>query len=402
MEAEARAQAREKDLKEEMSRRVKTFVEACGRRPQLAEIHADTGWRAVYEELNALRARDGKHTHTQKEAHTGGKPKKGEAVSMRVVLPEPLPDVPAGVKDGKGAVDGTLALPAAMHLCFPDLFPTMTCARRSARRGGDPKIYRAASAGPEGSSASGRDDAGRAGAQELTCRDRVAAGEALLLLFRRAPPGTSGSKSDDPVEGMGKSTDNSRTAPRKAQASAARAGQAAAQKLDIVMEDEHMAIVIKPPSLLTIPLGSRGTMDVKTLLPNFLTPVPSISERSATTPAEGHLSPDAEAAADRDFAAALRAHGLDKDAEEILRACGVAKATDVLHIDDDDAEALGLSEQVRLGQGRYEVQMRSEMRGENLACVIFVIASSKIRGCEVERGKIAIDRVAGALEIDRV
>lgn len=354
MEAEAKARAREQALKVEMSRRVKAFVEACGRRPQLAEINADEGWQAVYEELNAVRARDGKHT--QKEAHAGCKPKKGDAVSMRVELPEPLPDVPAGVKDGKppGAVDdGTLALPAALHLCFPDLFPTMTCARRSARRGGDPKIYRASSAGPEGgSAASSRDEAGQEGGQELTCRDRVAAGEKLLLLFRRAPLGADESQSHGPAKGMGKSTFHGRgggTAPRKAHASAARAGQAAAQKLEIVMEDEHMAIVIKPPSLLTIPLGSRGTMDVKTLLPNFLTRVPSTassSGRMPTAPAEGHLSQDAAPAADRDLAAALRAHGLDKDAEEILRACGVAKATDVLHIDDDDAEALGLSEQV--------------------------------------------------------
>ena len=123
-------------MKGEMARRVQSFFDHHGRRPHLAEISSDADWKALHDELNALRTRDGKPTHIKDER--GERVKKGSV--MRVELPAPLPVVPEGIKDGRPA-DGeasgeAMALPAALHLCFPDLFPTMTCARRSARRGG--------------------------------------------------------------------------------------------------------------------------------------------------------------------------------------------------------------------------------------------------------------------------
>jgi len=125
---EAIAEDRERAMKGEMARRVKAFVDQHGRRPQLAEISSDADWKALYDALNALRTRDGKPTNIK--ASAGAAVKKGAVV--RLDLPDPLPAVPAGVKDGKPA-DGeaageAMALPAALHLCFPDLFPTMTCA----------------------------------------------------------------------------------------------------------------------------------------------------------------------------------------------------------------------------------------------------------------------------------
>ncbi len=119
-------------MKEQMARRVKEFVDAQGNRPALHDISSDSDWLEVYSELNAVRARDGKHTHKKQDSGKKGKKDKKGTV-MDLVLPVPLPD---------GDTSDTLALPAALHLCFPDLFPTMTSARRSARRGGDPKIYR--------------------------------------------------------------------------------------------------------------------------------------------------------------------------------------------------------------------------------------------------------------------
>jgi len=80
-----------------------------------------------YEELNALRTRDGKYTHTKQPAAPGKKDKKGTEV--HVTIPMPLPEVPPGVKDSNptqgGDASDTMSLPAALHLCFPDLFPTM-------------------------------------------------------------------------------------------------------------------------------------------------------------------------------------------------------------------------------------------------------------------------------------
>ena len=311
-EPEARAQRREGELKVEMHRRVQDFVDCHGHRPQLAEINGDEEWRAIYDELNALRTRDGKHTHAR---GTQKKPPHGSLVPVE--LPSSLPEVPAGVKDGQELSDGAdMALPAALHLCFPDLFPTMTAARRSARRGGDPKIYRA----PAGIDLQehARETARSGLGQELTCKDRVRAGEQLLLHFRRAPPSEDGCETDfamavPPVRG-------------KRVVHAAVAGNAAAQAIKVALEDEHMAIVVKPPSLLTIPHGAGCTMDVKTLLPKFLNlPPPSSSA------GRDHSQED------------LSAYGIEEDAVEILRGCGVVSAVDVLHIEDDDAKALGLS-----------------------------------------------------------
>ena len=130
-EREESARRRERELKEEMARRVKEFVDAQGNRPALHDISSDPDWLEVYTELNAVRARDGKHTHKKQDSSKKGKKDKKGTV-MNLVLPVPLPDVPAGIKDGKpdGDTSDTLALPAALHLCFPDLFPTMTSARR--------------------------------------------------------------------------------------------------------------------------------------------------------------------------------------------------------------------------------------------------------------------------------
>lgn len=278
-EREESARRRERELKEEMARRVKEFVDAQGNRPALHDISSDPDWLDVYTELNAVRARDGKHTHKKQDSSKKGKKDKKGTV-MHLVIPVPLPDVPAGIKDGKpdGDTSDTLALPAALHLCFPDLFPTMTSARRSARRGGDPKIYRgrpsqegdtgavAASDGADAGVGGGAGDSSGSASiskqlgEELTCRDRVRAGEQLLLHYRRAPLSADDAQADAPTPGG---------CARRA-FPASREGKAASQKLKVVMEDEHMAIIVKPPSLLTVPLGARGTMDVKTLLPSFL------------------------------------------------------------------------------------------------------------------------------------
>jgi hypothetical protein len=121
---------------------VKAFVDQHGRRPQLAEISSDADWKALHDELNTLWTRDGKPTHIKDER--GERVKRGSV--MCVERPAPLPVVPEGIKDGRPAdceASGeAMALPSALHLCFPDLFLTMTCARRSARCGGDPRIYR--------------------------------------------------------------------------------------------------------------------------------------------------------------------------------------------------------------------------------------------------------------------
>ena len=311
-EREASAQRRERELKIEMHRRVQDFVDCHGHRPQLAEINGDEEWRAIYDELNALRTRDGKHTHAR-----GMRKKPPHGSLVPVQLPSSLPEVPAGVKDGQELSNGAdMALPAALHLCFPDLFPTMTAARRSARRGGDPKIYRA----PAGFDLQehARETARSGLGQELTCKDRVRAGEQLLLHFRRAPP------SEDACE-----TDIAVAVPpvrEKRVVHAAVAGNAAAQAIKIALEDEHMAIVVKPPSLLTIPHGAGCTMDIKTLLPKFLNlPPPSPSA------GRDHSEED------------LSGYGFEEDAVDILRGCGVVSAMDLLHIENDDAKALGLS-----------------------------------------------------------
>jgi 23S rRNA-/tRNA-specific pseudouridylate synthase len=319
---------REREMKAAMARRVKAFVDQHGRRPQLAEISSDADWKALHDELNALRTRDGKPTHIKDEK--GERVKKGSV--MRIELPAPLPVVPEGIKDGRPA-DGeasgeAMALPAALHLCFPDLFPTMTCARRSARRGGDPRIYRV----PPGDTGSSSANVKFLG-EELCCRARVRAGEPLLFHYRRAPPGVDENDSAAAKNRAGRPVN------------AAQQGRAAAKKLKIVMEDEHMAIIVKPPSLLSVPLGARGSMDVKTLLPAFLSPSPNAATHRAAPPPPAAASTAAEEL-EFQLHQELQAFGIDGDAEEVLRGCGVSKAMDLLHIDDDDAIELGLGEQV--------------------------------------------------------
>ena len=126
----------------------------------------------------------------------------------------------------------------------------------------------------------------------------------------------------------------------------AQQGRAAAKKVKIVMEEEHMAIIVKPPSLLSVPLGARESMHVKKLLPAFLSPSPNAATlRAPTPPPPAAASPAAEEL-EGQVHQEMQAFGIDGDEKEVLRGCGVSKAMDLLHIDDDDAIELGLSEQV--------------------------------------------------------
>ena len=58
-------------MKGEMARRVKEFVDAQGNRPALHDISSDPDWLEVYTELNAVRARDGKHTRNRTPGRKG-------------------------------------------------------------------------------------------------------------------------------------------------------------------------------------------------------------------------------------------------------------------------------------------------------------------------------------------
>ena len=107
-----------------------------------------------------------------------------------------------------------------------------------------------------------------------------------------------------------------------------------------------MAIIVKPPSLLSVPLGARGSMDVKTLLPAFLSPSPNAATLRAPAPPPPAAASTAAEELEGQLHQELQAFGIDGDAEEVLRGCGVSKAMDLLHIDDDDAIELGFSEQV--------------------------------------------------------
>lgn len=252
---------RERELKAQMSVRVKQFYDVHGRRPAPEDIQRSSSWFEIYKEIGVLRAKLKQESPQESQPHareTCGKKQKVEERIEMVTLPDPLPSPPEGFKEKKNE-EGRLPVAAALHLCFPDKFPTFTSAKRAARRGGDPRVFRV-----EGADTSQRDkeqdtsqrdkeqcsstndltsrsDALQKSGSALICKDCVGAGEQLMFVYKP---------------------------PKQAKASALKAHLSGCTegKLKVLIEvtqvvenstidlkllqDPHLAVVVKPPSLL--------------------------------------------------------------------------------------------------------------------------------------------------------
>lgn len=173
------ARIRAGELKEEMATRVRSFVEQRGHRPLLKDIEGDEEWRQCYSELQQVRHKFGREISEDERSGGPGDllDEHGTHRNVDLEFPDRLPDVPAALasfaerpprpevreailkapgrdfiagaveeptttQDASQSRDGaTMPLALALHLCFPDAFPTMTASRKSLRRGGNPKVY---------------------------------------------------------------------------------------------------------------------------------------------------------------------------------------------------------------------------------------------------------------------
>jgi hypothetical protein len=88
------------------------------------------------------------------------------------------------------------------------------------------------------------------------------------------------------------------------------------------MEDEHMAIIVKPPSLLSVPIGARESMHVKKLLPAFLSPSPNAATLRAPTPPPPAAASTAAEELEGQVHQELQAFGIDGDAKECCVGAG--------------------------------------------------------------------------------
>jgi len=256
---------RERELKAQMSMRVKQFYDVHGRRPAPQDIQRSSSWFEIYKEIGVLRAKRKQASPQESQPHareTSGKKQKVEERIEMVTLPDPLPSPPEGFKEKKNE-EGRLPVAAALHLCFPDKFPTFTSAKRAARRGGDPRVFRVEGAGTSPrdeeqcsstNDLSIRPDALQKSGSALICKDCVGAGEQLMFVYK--PPKQA----------------------KDASALKAHLSGCTEAKLKVLIEDPHLAVVVKPPSLLSHwQPGCSG--DVKSLLSASLSSVGGDEEK---------------------------------------------------------------------------------------------------------------------------
>eukprot|EP00960_Hanusia_phi_P026443 746250-Hanusia_phi.AAC.2 len=288
---------RERRLKAQMSVRVKKFYDVNGRRPSPDDIQRSASWWEMYKEIGALRTKrkqaSSDELHPLAQETLGKKQKVEERIEI-VTLPDPLPSPPEGFKEKKDK-EGRLPVAAALYLCFSDKFATLTSAKRAARRGGDPRVFRVDSAdvmaqggdekrADEEDHGSGQQIAMQRSGSALICKDHVSAGERLMFVYKPPKPPKVPSKVQPPGFSGGK-----HQGTLKVLLEVAGACESSTPLTCECLQDEHLAVVVKPPSLLSHwQPGCSG--DVKSLLSASLASVSTNSCGESDVGAEEGVS----------------------------------------------------------------------------------------------------------------